>query len=222
MNAFYERNKGNEYSCSYNAQCCYEDNILPKSRWSKKLMISVIYDFIDEQDLKPKIDFEKIKKDDLFNEFFEWDSWHHVGKFANEVDFYKLDEDAILENCEKLTEEEKKQKDLEKDRARELRIREGELKEMKKSVLKVIGENFVINGLEAFERYPELFEKRTSLKGNLIVKLKNECDVPKYLEKFIFSDISLKGKEFNINHLHRIHFHTVYKCWVWGVYFGIY
>ena len=38
---------------------------------------------------------EKWKKDQIFDRYFEYKSWHHTGKFYHETEFYGLDEDML-------------------------------------------------------------------------------------------------------------------------------
>lgn len=83
---------------SEGAQSAYDDGEMPKSRWTKKAMLARIAVVLYENNLEhlfPMI--KKMKKDEIFNEFFTWSSWHHTGKFARETDFYELDEGKFIE-----------------------------------------------------------------------------------------------------------------------------
>ena len=86
-------------SMSDNAVMAYSMGEKPKSKWSKATMLEAIEDYgklLDRIDEKlPTI--RKMTKTELFAKFFEWKSWHHTGKYANETDFYGLDEDTLRE-----------------------------------------------------------------------------------------------------------------------------
>lgn len=82
---------------SVRAMEAYDDGEMPKSRWTKKLMLDAIEDYCDAYDLPYDGSAASMKKAEIFDEFFEWKSWHHTGKFANVTDFYGLNEDAIEE-----------------------------------------------------------------------------------------------------------------------------
>lgn len=89
-------------SMSDRAALAYDNGERPKSRWTKAAMIDEIRYCCWEWDLK--FDPEVIKgmtKADLFRDFFHWTSWHHTGKFANETDFYGVDEYWVKETFEK-------------------------------------------------------------------------------------------------------------------------
>lgn len=92
-------------SMSRRAQEAYEQGEKPKSKWTKTAMLDAIAgvlwfdDVLTEENMSA---FKKLKKDELFNQFFEWSSWHHTGKYANVTDFYDVDETAILDFVEEL------------------------------------------------------------------------------------------------------------------------
>lgn len=86
-------------SMSHNAVIAYNDGEKPKSRWTKKAMLETIEELLYFNDAFTEENFavfQSMKKDELFLECFMWTSWHHTGKFANETDFYGVDEDAVL------------------------------------------------------------------------------------------------------------------------------
>lgn len=89
-------------SMSARAQEAYERGEMPKSKWTKTAMLEAIagilwFDDLDEEYINA---FKEFKKDELFDRFFEWSSWHHTGKFANVTDFYDVGETAILDFLE--------------------------------------------------------------------------------------------------------------------------
>ncbi len=92
------------YSMSYNASIAYNNGYKPKSKWTKKLMIEAINDYLwDTENSKNIIEnIKKMKKNDIFIYLFEYKECHHCGKFYNLVDFYGINEDAIDEMIEGL------------------------------------------------------------------------------------------------------------------------
>jgi hypothetical protein len=82
-------------SMSQNAALAYASGEMPKSKWTKRRMLEEIRSYCEMFGVKIADDVPDMKKDELFERFFEWKGWHHVGKYANEVDFYGLDEDAV-------------------------------------------------------------------------------------------------------------------------------
>ena len=74
----------------------YENGEMPKSKWSKAAMLEAISDYCDMFGIAYDGSVSSFKRDALFERFFEWKSWHHTGKYANETDFYGLNEDAVV------------------------------------------------------------------------------------------------------------------------------
>lgn len=81
-------------SMSVNASLAYEDDEMPKSKWTKGVMTSALMDWCDKNDGQYSAEVEEMTKEEIFRHFFEWKSWHHTGKFANQTDFYGIDEDV--------------------------------------------------------------------------------------------------------------------------------
>ena len=92
------------WSMSNRAVAAYENGEMPKSKWTKKAMIAALKDSLywsDDSDEPWAVwdaSIEKMKKDEIFELFFEYKSWHHCSKFCNEVDFYGVDEDALMDH----------------------------------------------------------------------------------------------------------------------------
>lgn len=86
-------------SMSVRAAEAYENGEMPKSKWTKAVMLEAIAYAIQENDLEITdeqwVNIKKMNKESLFNNFFEWSSWHHTSKYANETDFYSINEDAL-------------------------------------------------------------------------------------------------------------------------------
>lgn len=85
------------WSMSNNAVIAYEMGEKPKSKWTKAAMIEEVKDYCLDNDIAYSVNFEKLKKEDMFRKFFEWSSWHHTGKYCNVTDFYAINEEAIDE-----------------------------------------------------------------------------------------------------------------------------
>ena len=93
-------------SMSVNASLAYEDDEMPKSKWTKGVMTSALMDWCDKNDGQYSAEVEEMTKEEIFRHFFEWKSWHHTGKFANQTDFYGIDEDVAHDYFCELTEDE--------------------------------------------------------------------------------------------------------------------
>ena len=85
------------YAMSENAMHAYENGEKPKSKWTKRAMLEEIESYCWLFDMPYGGEFSKMKKDELFDTFFEWKSWHHTGQYANETDFYGLDEGKLVD-----------------------------------------------------------------------------------------------------------------------------
>ena len=82
-------------SMSVNATLAYLSGEKPKSKWTKKTMLAAIEEYCNALGVPYDGRAARLTKDVLFDKYFEWKSWHHTGKYANETDFYGLDESAI-------------------------------------------------------------------------------------------------------------------------------
>lgn len=89
-------------SMSERAAMAYRDGEKPKSKWTKRAMLEAIEGYCWLFDMPYGGEFSAMKKDELFERFFEWKSWHHTGKYANETDFYGLDEEALCKAVDAL------------------------------------------------------------------------------------------------------------------------
>ena len=83
-------------SMSVNAALAYADGEKPKSKWTKAAMLGAIADYCDSFGIPYDGSVARFTKEVLFERFFEWKSWHHTGRYANETDFYGLDEEAVV------------------------------------------------------------------------------------------------------------------------------
>ena len=83
------------FSMSERAVDAYRCGEMPLSHWTKSEIVDAVVDANDcwcEDDLKPFL------KQTLQEICLCRSSWHHTGKFANETDFYSLDEDFIAQD----------------------------------------------------------------------------------------------------------------------------
>lgn len=98
-------------SMSKRAVAAYDNGEMPKSKWTKRAILESIASVLDDYDMNPELIqvFQKMTKNQLWNEVMHWSSWHHVGKFAQEVGFYEVFDRYVLEVLENSKEEEEEQ-----------------------------------------------------------------------------------------------------------------
>lgn len=84
------------WSMSRRAAAAYDDGEMPISKWTKKAMLACFEDWCFENERIPSEAVYTMKKAEMFEELFEWKSWHHTSKFANVTDFYGLDEEYAV------------------------------------------------------------------------------------------------------------------------------
>ena len=87
-------------SMSSRAREAYEDGEMPKSKWTKKFMLEALYDLLastypDDEAEQMFVSIQKMSKNDIFDKFFEFSSWHHTGKYAQETLFYQPSEELL-------------------------------------------------------------------------------------------------------------------------------
>lgn len=82
------------YSMSERAAEAYESGQLPKSKWTKKLMLERLNGWAEATGRAFKIDLAKMPKAELFKLFFYKIAWHHTSKMFNETGFYTMDDGA--------------------------------------------------------------------------------------------------------------------------------
>jgi hypothetical protein len=122
-------------SMSVRAMEAYEAGERPKSRWTKALMLAAIRDACRDAERVMLPEVSKLRKDEVFSRFFVVTSWHHTSKYANETDFYGVDEMAVEEASRPMTEAELSELRAEREaaearaRAEEMRVRRERLAE---------------------------------------------------------------------------------------------
>jgi len=99
----------NNYNMSNNALLAYKEGEKPISKWTKKVLMSELENYITENNLKLNVKLiSKLTLKELRKKMLYVSSWHHSSKFYNVVHFYKLDESYIYdltnEDIIKLTE----------------------------------------------------------------------------------------------------------------------
>lgn len=84
------------WSMSNNAVAAYDNEEMPKSKWTKKAMLSRIADLIEEEntDLDIKL-VSKLSKKQLQDIFLTYSGWHHTSKFYNKTIFFEVDLEDI-------------------------------------------------------------------------------------------------------------------------------
>lgn len=107
----------NGYSMSNNAVSAYGDGEMPKSKWNKKNILETIEQMIDDG-LNTQINISEFNKlpSNILKTFLKRSSWHHTSSKFNITDFYKIDEEAVvnlskeqIEILKKIYKEEKKE-----------------------------------------------------------------------------------------------------------------
>lgn len=96
----------NGFSMSNRAVAAYSNGEKPKSKWTKKAMINEIMDHCDTYDVAFTLDLKKMKKEEIFNQFFRYSSYHHTSKFCNVTEFYAMDVKEVEEYTRPFTQEE--------------------------------------------------------------------------------------------------------------------
>ena len=80
-------------SMSINARDAYEAGEMPKSKWTKTAMVAALRTWCEDNDRVFDESICKMRKDEMFARLFWCSSWHHTSKFANETDFYSVNDD---------------------------------------------------------------------------------------------------------------------------------
>ena len=163
---------------SIRAVKAYEDSEMPKSKWTKKAMLAVIKDYCEQYDFSYDNNIETLHKKDLFDRFFEWKSWHHTGKFANETDFYGVDEEAIEEHFKPLTDKEIEQRWRERQLQYSyeqycMQVKQEEMNNVKEWEEEYEAEHgFKPNSFAAFQfHHPDCIEHFVSKAGNDCIRV---------------------------------------------------
>jgi len=89
------------YSMSNNALEAYDSGMMPLSKWTKKAIIGqAIFDGYSEEHIAQ---MAKMTHKKLLEDFIE-DSgeWHHTSKFYNATEFYRLKEEEMAFNANKV------------------------------------------------------------------------------------------------------------------------
>ena len=86
-------------SMSVRAVMAYNHGEKPKSRWSKRAMLTAIENYCNSMGYVFDERFTKLTKAKLFHGYFEYTGWHHTGKYARITDFYGLCEEMVDLAC---------------------------------------------------------------------------------------------------------------------------
>lgn len=92
-------------SMSINARDAYEAGEMPKSKWTKTAMVAALRTWCEDNDRVFDESICKMRKDEIFARMFWCSSWHHTGKFANETDFYSVNDDIAEDRFAPMTAE---------------------------------------------------------------------------------------------------------------------
>ena len=167
---------------SENAVSAYNNGEKPKSKWTKAQIIAALKAYCDDYDLLYDAAVESMTKAAIFDAFFAWVSWHHTGKFANETDFYALNENAVVERFRELSLDEIERRDAERQKLQQARDEQAramdERCEKLRGVLKQAWQAYTTKHgfapdtvAAALESAPKLCSVRISKRGNEIVEV---------------------------------------------------
>ncbi|WP_314945276.1 hypothetical protein [Olsenella uli] len=81
-------------SLSERAAAAYADGEAPRSKWTKSAMLAAIGQWCEDEGRVLVEDVSAMRRDEVFERFFERSSWHHTGAYARETDFYAREEDT--------------------------------------------------------------------------------------------------------------------------------
>lgn len=99
MKEDYGKGGYNGKSMSNRAVRAYEYGEKPLSKWTKAVLLDEIDDILFNNDSGVTVDdFKKLTVKELKDNFLDYASWHHTGALYNTTDFYKLNEDRILDS----------------------------------------------------------------------------------------------------------------------------
>lgn len=95
-------------SMSKKAVAAYDNGEMPKSKWTKRAILEGVANVLADYEMNPNLIhiFQRMTKDQLWNAVMRWSSWHHVGKFANYIDFYEVFDQFVLDVLDNAEEKE--------------------------------------------------------------------------------------------------------------------
>lgn len=190
------------WSMSKRAFAAYEAGEKPLSKWTKKAMVEAISNYCNDNDLFFDKTITHLKKDAIFERFFQYSSWHHTSKFCNETNFYQLDESAVCEYFRPLTNQELKEREIARniERHKEEVWREQNKKEEKQyeARLEAFQEQYGCHpcSFAAYIKFfPNNIEYFISKKGNECVRIHDEekhfhgasCPIKRINEQYFIS-----------------------------------
>lgn len=116
--------QGNGYaglSMSNNAIEAYSKGKMPKSKWTKKIIVDRIREYsVNNHVIFDMKKFNKISKDILQKKFLITREWHHVSAYYTPVDFYELNQKCLEKLndvfLDELILETKKESDIRKEK----------------------------------------------------------------------------------------------------------
>lgn len=90
-------------SMSVRARNAYESGEMPMSKWTRGAIISAIKEYCADFDLAYNPEIESKSRAQLADDYLEYKSWHHTGRFARETEFFGLNEDAVCADFPEMT-----------------------------------------------------------------------------------------------------------------------
>ena len=83
--SYYSRN--HSYSMSLGAEEAYDNGRKPLSKWRKNDILDELKNQMSEEEFEQ---IKKLKLDELKSRYLVQSEWHHMGKYARRVYFYKV------------------------------------------------------------------------------------------------------------------------------------
>ena len=81
-------------SMSKNALNAYVTGEKPLNKWTKKTILNEIFEMAELKKINISA-IEKLKLNELKENFLKFSSWHHTGACFNKTEFYKIDENSV-------------------------------------------------------------------------------------------------------------------------------
>lgn len=150
MKEDYGKGGYNGKSMSNRATKAYEYGEKPLSKWTKSVLLDEIDDILFNNDSGVTVDdFKKLTVKELKDNFLDYSSWHHTGALYNTTDFFKLNEDRILNTTKD---------DINKiiDNRKNRKAEEEELKRRKEEQDKIINDYYISRRPTIEHNYIEL------------------------------------------------------------------
>lgn len=163
-------------SLSERAAAAYADGEAPRSKWTKSAMLAAIGQWCEDEGRVLVEDVSAMRRDEVFERFFERSSWHHTGAYARETDFYARDEDSLMAASREETPEEAGLRERARTETAEVERAElvalGPLADLlrRRNPYGTPAQRLVATMAAREARDPGRYEVRVSKKGNVMIR----------------------------------------------------